>query len=133
MPTLPWWWSWELSLTRHMKIRMEERDVTELDLRAMLEPPLPMTERELQITYRRGRVLAAYLYFARDAETKKKSVRTVPSSDGLLVVDYTETGKPLGVEIVTPQAVTLERLNQLLTEIGEAPMAEQEFQPLRAA
>jgi hypothetical protein len=37
MPTFPWWWSWELSFTRHMKRRMPERRVTELDLRAMLE------------------------------------------------------------------------------------------------
>ncbi len=94
---------------------------------------MPTGERELQITYRKGRVLAAYLYFSHDEAVNRKSVRTVPSSDYLLVVDYAETGKPLGVEIVTPQAVTLERLNQLLVEIGEAPMAEQEYAPLRAA
>jgi hypothetical protein len=92
-----------------------------------------MTERELQITYRKGRALAAYLYFSQEPEVERKSVRMVPSADGVLVVDYAETGRPLGIEIVTPQAVTLERLNQLLAEIGEAPMAEQEYQPLRAA
>jgi hypothetical protein len=92
-----------------------------------------MTQRSLQITYLKGRAFAAYLYFSHDEGTKRKSVRTVPSPDHLLVVDYAESGKPLGIEIVTPQAVTLERLNQLLTEIGEAPMAEQEYQPLRVA
>jgi hypothetical protein len=92
-----------------------------------------MTKRELQITYREGRVLAAYLYLSRAGEARRKSLKTVPSSDGLLVVDYGETGTPFGIEIVTPQAVSLDRLNQLLTEIGEAPMAEQEYAPLRAA
>jgi hypothetical protein len=37
MPTFPWWWSWELYFTRHMQMRMEERQVTDVDLRAMLE------------------------------------------------------------------------------------------------
>jgi uncharacterized protein YuzE len=92
---------------------------------------MPISERELQITYRQGRALAAYLYLSHDVE--RKSARTVASADHLLVVDYAESGQPFGVEIVTPQAVTLERLNQLLTEIGEAPMAEQEYGPLRVA
>jgi hypothetical protein len=74
---------------------------------------MPISERELQITYRQGRALAAYLYLSHDVERK--------------------SARPFGVEIVTPQAVTLERLNQLLTEIGEAPMAEQEYGPLRVA
>jgi hypothetical protein len=37
VPTFPWWWSWELHFTKHMKVRMAERKVTEIDLRAMLE------------------------------------------------------------------------------------------------
>ncbi len=37
MPIFPWWWNWELRITNHMKKRMPEREVTELDLRAMLE------------------------------------------------------------------------------------------------
>lgn len=37
MPTFPEWWTWELSFTGHAEMRMEQRGVTELDLRAMLE------------------------------------------------------------------------------------------------
>lgn len=33
----PEWWEWELELTPHLERRMEERDFTEIDLRAMLE------------------------------------------------------------------------------------------------
>jgi len=37
MPTLPAWWNWELSFTGHAELRMEQRGVTEVDVRAMLE------------------------------------------------------------------------------------------------
>ncbi len=90
-----------------------------------------MTERSLQVTYRKGRAFAAYLHLSH--QTGEKSARTVASPDGLLVVDYSATGKTLGVEITAPQAVPLERLNQLLSEIGEAPLAEQDYRPVRAA
>lgn len=33
----PEWWEWELEITPHLERRMEERDFTEIDLRAMLE------------------------------------------------------------------------------------------------
>ena len=35
--TFPEWWNWELSFTAHAELRMEQRDVTEVDVRAMLE------------------------------------------------------------------------------------------------
>lgn len=33
----PEWWTWELEFTPHLERRMEDRDFTEVDLRAMLE------------------------------------------------------------------------------------------------
>ena len=33
----PEWWNWELELTRHLEMRMEDRVFTELDPRNMLE------------------------------------------------------------------------------------------------
>ena len=36
-PEFPSWWSWELSFTPHGELRMEQRGVTEVDVRAMLE------------------------------------------------------------------------------------------------
>ena len=35
--TFPEWWDWELSFTAHAELRMEQRGVTEVDVRAMLE------------------------------------------------------------------------------------------------
>ena len=45
-----------------------------------------MTERSLQVTYRKGRAFAAYLHLSHP--TGEKSARTVASPDGLLIVDY---------------------------------------------
>jgi hypothetical protein len=89
-----------------------------------------MTERSLQVTYRKGRSFAAYLHLSHP--TGEKSARTVASPDGLLIVDYA-SGRPLGVEITAPQAVPLDRLNRLLAELGEPPLAEQDYRPARAA
>jgi len=90
-----------------------------------------MTERSLQVTYRKGRPFAAYLHLSHP--TGEKSVKMKPSPDGLLVVDYGVTGRPVGIEITAPLAVPLERLNQLLADLGQAPLAEQDYKPVRAA
>lgn len=90
-----------------------------------------MTERSLQVTYRKGRPFAAYLYLSH--KTGEKSARTVASPDGLLVVDYAEGGQPIGVEITAPVAVPLERLNRLLDDLGQAPLSEEDYMPVQAA
>jgi hypothetical protein len=36
-PGFPAWWNWERSFTPHAELRMEQRGVTEVDVRAMLE------------------------------------------------------------------------------------------------
>jgi hypothetical protein len=90
-----------------------------------------MTERSLQVTYRKGRPFAAYLHLSH--ATGEKSVRTVATPDGLLVVDYNGTGQAVGVEITAPQAVSLERINELLASLGQPPLADHEFKPVMAA
>jgi hypothetical protein len=37
MATFPEWWNWDLSFTGHAELRMEQRGVTEVELRGMLE------------------------------------------------------------------------------------------------
>ena len=37
MPTFPEWWNWDLSFTAHAELRMEQRGVTEVEVRAMLD------------------------------------------------------------------------------------------------
>lgn len=36
-PNWPDWWQWDIELTPHLYKRMQDRDFTEVDLRAMLE------------------------------------------------------------------------------------------------
>jgi len=90
-----------------------------------------MTERSLQVTYRKGQPFAAYLHLSH--ATGEKSARTVASSDGLLIVDYGSSGRAVGIEITAPRAVSLERVNALLAELGEVPLADQDYGPVRAA
>ena len=90
-----------------------------------------MTDRSLQITYRKGRPLAAYLYLS--SPVGGKSARTESSADGLLVVDYAADGRPIGIEITAPEAVTLDRINLLLRELGQPPLPEAAFRPLDVA
>lgn len=90
-----------------------------------------MTERSLQVTYRKGRPFAAYLHLWHpmgEKSVKDKAVAGRPSCRRL------RRGRPIvGVEITAPEAVSLERLNELLTDLGEAPLAERDYKPLRAA
>ncbi|MGH9418969.1 MAG: DUF4258 domain-containing protein [Thermoanaerobaculia bacterium] len=37
MATFPEWWSWDLSFTGHAELRIEQRAVTEVEVRAILE------------------------------------------------------------------------------------------------
>ena len=90
-----------------------------------------MSERSLQVTYRKGRPLAAYLHLVHGAG--KRSARTEASADGLLVVDFDAAGKPLGVEITAPGAITLARLNALLARLGQPPLSREDFRPVKAA
>lgn len=90
-----------------------------------------MTERSLQVTYRKGRAFSAYLHLSH--QTGEKSAKTVPSADGLLVVDYGANERPVGVEITAPLAVPLEPLNRLLANLSEPPLSEQDYRPVRAA
>ena len=58
MPTSPEWWSWDLSFTGQAELRMEQRGVTEVELRAMLERATgfeaSVVERRFMIPTRRG-------------------------------------------------------------------------------
>ena len=86
-----------------------------------------MTHRYLEITYRQGRALAAYLYLPRQAGDK--SVRVEPHGPGYLV-DWTEDGRPIGIEMPAPSQVTLEGLNDVLAGLRLDPLEPQEASPL---
>jgi len=90
-----------------------------------------MTERSLQVTFRKGKPFSAYLCLSH--QTGEKSAKSVPSADGLLVIDYAKDGTPIGVEITAPRAVPLDRLNQLLADLGEPLLSRHDYLPIQAA
>ena len=84
-------------------------DGSEEEARRLVEVGIKQEKIEGQLLNRDE--AAAYLHLSHP--TGEKSARTVASPDGLLIVDYAASGRPLGVEITAPQAVPLDRLNQL--------------------
>jgi uncharacterized protein YuzE len=83
----------------------------------------------LEISFRKGRALAAYV---RLEGPRSRAVRTREAAPSLLV-DYDVQGRVLGVEVLAFDEATLGRINDVLREIGRAPLQEQELAPLYAA
>jgi len=84
----------------------------------------------LEVTYRQGRAIAAYYYLPRRAG--QRSVRTRRAEAGLLV-DYARGGRPIGVEITTPGALSVAAFNRVLRELGFATVTREDVAPLIAA
>lgn len=84
----------------------------------------------LEVTYRKGRVLAAYFYLPREADDA--SVRT-ERFDGGLLVDFASDGRPIGIEITAPSRIDLSVLNQALSRLGQLPLRAEDLAPLVAA
>lgn len=84
----------------------------------------------LEVTYRKGRVLAAYFYLPREANDT--SARTERVENGL-VVDFASDGRPIGIEITAPSQFDLSILNQALARLGQPPLRAEDLSPLVAA
>jgi uncharacterized protein YuzE len=84
----------------------------------------------LEVTFRQGKPLAAYYYLPR--ETGQKVTRTRRVEPGL-IIDLTAEGKAIGIEITAPSKVSLEALNAVLQELGQAPASPTDLAPLIAA
>lgn len=84
----------------------------------------------LEVTFRRGRPLAAYLYLPRRGGEKVARTRRVEPG---MVVDYGRDGRPLGIEITSPGAITLPAINRLLRGLGRPPLKKTDLAPLVAA
>jgi len=89
-----------------------------------------MKESYLEVTYRHGKPISAYLYLPRN--TKDKSHRTSKADLGM-IVDYTEDGKPIGIEITAPSKVTVSDLNRVLSSLGVPALTSDDVAPLKAA
>jgi len=89
-----------------------------------------MREPYLEVTFRRGRVLAAYYYLPRKARQKSHHTRRVEPG---LIIDFARGGQPIGIEITAPTKFSLAALNRVLRELGFAPATRNDLSPVLAA
>jgi uncharacterized protein YuzE len=84
----------------------------------------------LEVTYRKGKPLAAYLYLPR--REGERAARTQRVSDEFNI-DLASDGRPIGVEILAPRSATLAAVNSILSQYQVAPVEEADLAPLSAA
>ena len=84
----------------------------------------------LEVTFRGGRPLAAYLYLPR--ASSDRSHRTERVEPGL-VIDFNRHGKPIGIEMTAPTKVSASALNRVLRRLGLPVVTREDLAPLRAA
>lgn len=89
-----------------------------------------MSDRYLKISYRHGEAFAAYLFLPR--QPGDRSARTERFSE-TLVIDFADDGRPIGIEIVHPKAVTEDDINRALVHVNQPALDSEDFSPLRAA
>ena len=89
-----------------------------------------MKTRYLEVTFRKGKPIAAYLYLPR--KTGVKSVKTETAAPGILV-DFAAGGVPIGLEITVPGKTAAAQVNEVLKSLGLTPMESSELSPLEAA
>ena len=84
----------------------------------------------LQITYRKGKPFAAYIYLSH--QHSQKSVRTEAVTEDLLI-DYAQDGTPLGIEVVSPGMVSIDEIQGIFDRLGLGRLEPAELEPLKAA
>ena len=89
-----------------------------------------MKDTYLEVTFRRGRAIAAYYHLPRRPDQKSYKSRQVEPG---LVVDFGRGGQPIGIEITSPQTLSLAALNRVLRQLGFAPVKREELAPVLAA
>ncbi|MFW6206526.1 MAG: DUF2283 domain-containing protein [Gemmatimonadota bacterium] len=89
-----------------------------------------MKNLSLQITYRKGKPFAAYVYLPH--QPANRSVRCEELRPGL-VVDFDADGNPLGIEVISPTVTSIDELQQVFEELGLEQPDPNDLQPLLAA
>jgi hypothetical protein len=75
-----------------------------------------MREPYLEVTYRKGKPLAAYLYLPR--RLGDVSARVESRGDGYLV-DWTAEGRPIGIEMPSPSLFSAGKLTEILSKVSQ--------------
>lgn len=88
-----------------------------------------MKDQYLEITYRKGRPMAAYLYLPRPVGAKSERVEQMGSG---VLVDFSADGVPIGLELTAPSLVSADEINRTLAELGQPPVRPEDLSPLAA-
>lgn len=89
-----------------------------------------MKEPYLEVTFRRGRPVAAYYYLPR--RPGQRSVRTRRVEPGM-VIDFARGGRAIGIELTAPSRLSVTALNRVLRELGFPPVSREDLAPVLAA
>lgn len=89
-----------------------------------------MTTPSIEVTYRRGRAIAAYVSFGSGRSAKCHATREAAPG---LIVDFSRDGKAIGLELVSPRTSTLPAVNKVLRSVGLPPLRRTDFAPLCVA
>jgi hypothetical protein len=88
-----------------------------------------MSQPYLEITYRRGKPFAAYLYLNR--LPGDKSART--ERHGSWIVDFAGDGRAIGIEFTDVGGVDLSEVNRILVAAHQPAISGLDLAPLKAA
>jgi hypothetical protein len=89
-----------------------------------------MKEPYLEVTFRRGRPMAAYYYLPR--RPGQRSVRTRRVEPGM-VIDFARGGRAIGIELTAPSRLSVTALNRVLRELGFPLVSREDLAPVLAA
>jgi uncharacterized protein YuzE len=89
-----------------------------------------MTKRYLEVTFRKGKPFAAYFYLP--GNPGEKSVGTKKVRAGILI-DYGKSGRPIGIEIIDPDKINLQVINEILSKLNLNLAEPKDLAPLMAA
>jgi uncharacterized protein YuzE len=88
-----------------------------------------MSRPYLEVTYRQGKALAAYLYL--DRRTGDKVDRS--ERHGSWLLDLTSDGRPIGIEFTKLGDIDLAAVNRALSASQLPPIRDADLAPLKAA
>jgi uncharacterized protein YuzE len=89
-----------------------------------------MQDNYLEITFRKGKPVAAYLYLSR--QTNAHSACTKRFKPGI-IVDFDERNNAIGIEITAPNKIKIQEINEALQRYQIPLISEKELAPLKAA
>jgi len=88
-----------------------------------------MCKQYLEVTYRRGKPFAAYLYL--DRRPGDKAARSERRED--FVVDFASDGRVIGIELIRLRQISLGALNEALSAAQTVSLVPDDLAPLSAA